>query len=146
MKFYCERPVLGKIVVLTYSGAREFECELPWAGISIISDHDIAFPKLSEVNRIGLLQMRFDDRLAPSKGISEEQGNVVAAFVKKYWNDCGILMIHCAAGHSRSPAVAKAISEIYQPEFASFYDDFHEPNRLVHFVVSRAIKNNPPAS
>ena len=63
--------------------------------------------------------------------LEEYQAKSIWAFVEKIWNDVEVLMIHCNAGISRSPAVAKAISAKYQPEFAEYFDQLYSPNKLV---------------
>jgi predicted protein tyrosine phosphatase len=130
------RPVLGKIVVLPMSSAEQFKYEKPWACISVFDSVLPVPPKIDENNCKKLLRLKFDDIEFKRIGtklveFSDSQALEVLDFANKMWNQIDLLMVHCAAGISRSTAIAKIISEIYQPEYAKYYSQLYSPNNLV---------------
>ena len=149
---YCGRPVIGKIVVLPRSGLKDFKCEHTWACISILdafepSDQTIkAFnavgktyvgdaPVISDVNRKAFISVRFDDiefERPGKKQIDADQAGQIARFVNEFWNEVDLLMVHCTAGISRSAAVAKSISDRFQPELSDLFDQLYIPNPIVY--------------
>ena len=138
---YCGRPVLGKIVVLPQSALEEFTCPYPWSCISITGTGSLD-RVIDETNRVDIFRVQFDDIEFERPGthlqqITEQQGDDIWDFVEKVWDKSALLMIHCAAGISRSTAVAKAISDAYQPEQASYFDQLYSPNMLVYKVLRK---------
>ena len=136
---YCGRPVLGKIVILPMSATKEFHPSVAWAGISIrdpkIMHPGCGEPQITEVNRLDLLPLRFDDvefEKSDRKVFTIEQAKEIWEFVDRLWDKVELLMIHCHAGISRSAAVGKAVSEKYQKEFVPYFDQLYIPNRLVY--------------
>jgi len=156
---YSGRPVIGKIVVLPRSALEKFECDKTWACISILDSQPPSenvlkafreagktyvgdMPKISDANREALLTVRFDDiefERPGKKQIDAEQANEIVRFVDEFWNEVDLLMVHCTAGISRSTAVAKAISDKYQPEWSGIFDQLYQPNTIVHNVVRKAL-------
>jgi len=135
---YFGRPVLGKIVVLPMSSLPKFTCDSSWACISI-TDTDVENPiPINEKNRIDILRIKFDDiefERQTLKPITEAQGAEIWTFVDNIWDKVELLMVHCVAGISRSTAVSKAISDIYQPEYSDYYDQLYSPNKLVYEIM-----------
>jgi predicted protein tyrosine phosphatase len=128
------RPVLGKVVVLPLSGAREFKYTKPWACISICDEGDPP-AKISDVNREDILRLYFDDYEFPGPGrklMEDNQAAEIWEFVRKVWDKVDLLMVHCYAGISRSSAVAMAISDKYQPDQSNFFKQLYSPNSLVY--------------
>ena len=75
--------------------AELFQCDCPWAAISITTEGD--FPSLSEVNREGLLQLMFADT-ADSDGtdsFTASQAAELLDFVEQVWDRVEALLIHC---------------------------------------------------
>lgn len=147
LEYHFERPVLGKLLILSRKSAEEFTYSKPWACISIdgINNTFVADPKghavLSEENRVDLLQLRFDDITEPREGwveISEDQAKQIWEFVEKVWDKVDLLMIHCHAGISRSTACGLVLSEKYHPEFAHMYEKMYFPNVLVKSTMRKA--------
>lgn len=136
---YGGRPVIGKIVVLSRSLAKEFQYDKQWACISIADAHlDQEHPAISMKNRKGLLTLRFDDIefVRPGKKqIDSKQAEQIFDFVQEMWDDVELLMIHCNAGISRSSAIAKVISEFRQPDVTHIFDQLYQPNPIVQEVV-----------
>lgn len=147
LEMHFGRPVLGKILILPISGARQFTYSKPWAAISIASWAP-EFPVLSGLNRIALLQLTFEDLDAipgpefakkfPSKAnniFKEEHADKILDFICDYWTQIDLLMIHCYAGASRSPAIGKAISDCLQPKWSPYFDRIFQPNKLVYDTI-----------
>jgi predicted protein tyrosine phosphatase len=106
------------IEVRTLTEAREFECCLPWAAISIVSAVG-GNPILHKENRVGLLNMAFEDiefprpTTPPELIFDTEKAQQILDFVEEMWPQVECFLVHCHAGMSRSPAVAAAIEHIY---------------------------------
>jgi predicted protein tyrosine phosphatase len=131
---YFGRPVLGKILILPRRDAQQFKHDKPWACISISDSYEIFDADILEDNRVAILRLKFDDisREKPGhKTIDKRQAQQIMSFAEQVWDKVDILMIHCNAGLCRSPACGQVISEKYQPEFASYFEDLYHPNELV---------------
>jgi predicted protein tyrosine phosphatase len=108
-----------------------FQCDRPWAAISITTNGD--FPTLSEENRLGLLQLAFADTADPDRddSFTPARARNILDFVDQMWEQIDVLLIHCEAGLSRSPGVAAALSRIYYNDDGPWFEyDF--PNTLVY--------------
>jgi protein-tyrosine phosphatase len=112
-----------------------FRSAVPWAGISIATDHG-DWPELDRTNCLGLLQLHFADLEDPHPGerlFDERDARRVLDFVGEVWPQIQLLVIHCQAGLRRSPAVAAAVSRIYfGNDSAWFQRGVYEPNMLVY--------------
>jgi hypothetical protein len=153
--FILERPIFGKILILPRYSAEQFRFDKPWACISCTGwvDRDA---DINDENRIGLLRLIFEDLDAvpgpewsaahPEKAgrvFTPEQGKEIWNFVEKIWDNIDLLMIHCHAGASRSPAVGKAITEVYDdPKWLRFYDSIYMPNKLVYETLISTFSKN----
>ena len=114
--------------------AEFFRSDRPWAAISITSGQE--HPVLSEVNRVGLLRLVFDDITQPDtpRSFTPVLAAEILDFVARVWDKVEVLLIHCDVGLSRSPAVAAALSRIYYGDDGPWFElDF--PNRLVCDVL-----------
>ena len=119
--------------------AELFECDRPWAAISISTLGD--FPVLSEGNRRGLLQFVFADTVEPGEpdSFTECLAVEILDFAQRMWGRVDVFLIHCEVGLSRSPAVAAALSRIYY--YYYYYNDdgpwfeFDFPNRLAYRLL-----------
>jgi len=138
---YGGRPVIGKIVVLSRSLAEEFECDKEWACISIADAYlDQPHPALLPKH---LLKLQFDDiefERPGKKQIDAKQAKQIRQFVEEIWDQVDLLMIHCNAGISRSAAIAKIISECYQPDFTYIFDQLYQPNPIVQQIVRKVFE------
>ncbi|NQU26103.1 MAG: hypothetical protein HQ567_32860 [Candidatus Nealsonbacteria bacterium] len=115
--------------------AKVFRCSRPWAAISI-SSRDDDFPVLSKYNRRGLLRLTFADTAEPDRADSftPTLALELLEFAARVWEEVEILLIHCEAGLSRSPAVAAALSRIYYNDDGPWFElDF--PNQLVYRLL-----------
>lgn len=91
--------------------------------------------KFSNGRIIGVFRMRYDDEYV-SEGCGPKQRNIkgLKDFVDDARKKVDALIIHCAAGLSRSPAVAEAISRyLYEQDEHMYesYSDKVDPNPLV---------------
>lgn len=113
----------------------EFFCsDRPWAAVSISSRED--HPTLNEQNRVGLLQLVFDDTAQPdhARAFTTSQAEKILDYVERMWDKVEAFLIHCEIGMSRSPAVAAALSRIYYNDDGPWFEmDF--PNRLVYQLL-----------
>lgn len=132
---YFNRPVLGKILILPREDVPNFKYDKSWACISI---HDPAHypPKIPKDNCVDLLVMEFDDIEfeqpgEEGRGITSQQALEMLNFAQQHWHNIDLLLIHCNAGWSRSPAVGMILSEIYQPEYAEYFGQLFSPNKMV---------------
>jgi predicted protein tyrosine phosphatase len=126
-----------QIVVQSFGGARNFKSNVPWACISIVSEEG-EWPEISAANQVDLLQLAFADAIYPDPAgllvlFSEEDAHRVLDFVKTVWDRIDLLMVHCEAGASRSPAIAAAVSRVYLGDDGPFVlPHLYEPNPLVY--------------
>lgn len=121
--------------------ARLFECDVPWAAISIVSAVG-GNPILSTKNRVGLLNMAFEDidflspTTPPELIFDQPKAQQILDFVAEMWPQVKCFLVHCHAGMSRSPAVAAAIEHIYHGEKSdSYWFKTKVPNMLVYRTI-----------
>lgn len=128
-----------QILVKSLIGASYFTCEVPWAGISIVTEVG-TWPTLSDEHRVGLLQLAFADMGNASgdeqRAFTEDHACRVLDFVKETWDRIDVLLIHCEEGNSRSPAVAAAVSRIYLGDDRTYFLPYmFWPNKYVYEVL-----------
>lgn len=128
-----------QIVVQSVIGAHYFRSPVPWACISIVTEQN-TWPRISEANRLGLLQLAFADIAAvegeEERAFKEEHARKILDFVQEVWDKIEVLMVHCEEGNSRGPAVAAAISRIrFGADRTYFLPHMFWPNRLVYRVL-----------
>lgn len=139
-----------KLVVLPLCAAVHFTSKIPWAAISITT-YDFQRPILSKKNRVGLLHLDFvdtDDPELPNKTgfitenqiFSDEYANKILDFFSLVRYKIKIMMIHCEAGKSRSPAVAAALETIFYKKKSNWFVHF-DPNILVYQRILEAAQN-----
>ncbi|MCK9459731.1 MAG: hypothetical protein M0R80_08840 [Proteobacteria bacterium] len=146
---YFGQPTNGKLLVLPKSAASNFTYDKPWACISIGCEPG-DWPKINKCQQVDLLQIAFADLDRPlnqeeSTDYAEshkshklnpilftpEHAQQIWDFVEKNWDKVELLMVHCLAGASRSPAVAAAIA-LKKYENDNLYFQLYCPNRLVY--------------
>ena len=116
------------------------EAKLPSAIISIIakSDKKLKFAKNDAIRQVFRMQFNDLERDTPFKGYiykAPVQADMkgLKKFVDKIWEtDITKIVVHCAAGISRSAAVAQAISDYKGMGYSFWNDGLHIPNRLVY--------------
>jgi len=125
--------MLKRIEVRSRLKAAEFVSEVPWAAISISSYND--WPELNSANRIGLLQLCFEDMEHNYKDyilFQDKHAEQIYEFASEMAKKVEIILVHCQAGISRSPAVAAVLDKAFLGgETKSYFDEYH-PNKLVY--------------
>lgn len=129
------------IVVKTLTEARLFECDVPWAAISIVSVVG-GNPILHAENRVGLLNMAFEDiefprpTTPPELIFDTDKAQQILDFVAEMWPQVECFLVHCHAGMSRSPAVAAAIEHIYHGNGSdNYWFKIKTPNMAVYRTI-----------
>jgi predicted protein tyrosine phosphatase len=142
-------PLRKQILVKSAIEAQYFTSPVPWACISITST-SIAWPRISDADRIGLLQLAFADIRYPeytsdSNYFNSDHAGCIQDFLGHVWNDIDLLMVHCEAGTSRSPAVAAAISRQYYGDDGGFLiphlfrPNMHVYRQMLHVAEQRKL-------
>lgn len=134
-----------KIQITDRDGAERFTCDAPWAAISI-STYTNRLPNISPINRIGLCQVVFADvqsfdhlEYINSFSPNEEKAQIfsythaekIITFFKDVKDKIDILLIHCEAGFSRSPAVGAALTKLFLGDDSEFFKKY-SPNLRVY--------------
>jgi predicted protein tyrosine phosphatase len=109
-----------------------------WAVISI-THVDGAWPEITETDTCeGVLQLLFADIDEPRGEyvlFDENHAEQILNFVKQMdLAKVNTLIVHCKAGYSRSPAVAAALSEIYDQKSDAFFQ-YCRPNMHVYKLL-----------
>ena len=107
--------------------------------ISIYSNGDIPCRLFQNKNIKYVAKWCFDD-LTDDRGITQEQANQIASFVKRH-KEINTMVVHCDAGISRSAGIAAAISKWYfgTDEWV-FNSDLYVPNmRCYDFMIKAFI-------
>lgn len=130
--------------------AQDFTCDEPWAVISIrakASDTDVVF---HTENRIAVLRMNFidlDNFDCVDRGItssnemfSKDMADAILNFYISIKDKVKVLIIHCEAGVSRSPAVASALGLIFHGNDGGWWQK-QLPNKLVFQTLLMEAKN-----
>ncbi len=121
-----------KLVVLSRREALHFECSAPWACISISDDEN--FPDIGGENFVEVLRLNFHDisskytyepELLKEAGyilFNESHAKQILAFINsEEVGGVDTLMIHCAAGISRSAATAAAIAKTLGMDYQYYF-------------------------
>lgn len=126
-----------EIIVLPKRQAIQFTCDKPWAAISITNASG-GHAVLKEENRIGLLQMEFDDVNNTAKGsFLAKHADEILAFAQEMIPKIEVLMVHCHAGLSRSPGVAAALYKLLTNGDDTYYFRSYTPNTKVYQTILR---------
>lgn len=121
-----------QIVVMPRFQAEQFECDEPWAAISV-TDPGGPVAKLSTENRVALLQLSFyDTNHATDNAFSLDQAKQILAFAKDVVPKIEVLLVHCVMGVSRSPAIAAAVYKLLTDGDDSYYFKAYTPNTRVY--------------
>lgn len=125
--------------------AELFRSDRPWAAIQISSRGD--YPVLSEENRVEALRLVFEDTLEPNRldSFTGAQARQILDFVGRMRGRVDALLIHCEVGLSRSPAVAAALSRIYEGDDGRWFEMYF-PNDLVYQRILEAAAETASAA
>lgn len=138
-----------RIEVLPQSKARRYACDVPWAAIQIGDSLD-DLPRLNKVQQVDMLQVAFvdDDQPIPNQAdlirMTDQHAHQILDFVERNQHRIQVLMIHCFAGCSRSPAVAAALSQIHGVDGSEYFIR-HYPNRGVFDRILRVHRERQDA-
>lgn len=117
---------------------------LPHVIISIYSPPDAPAEVKKNEHTLDVLQLGFHD-LDQEPGptyrkvygepvlFTEEMAKTIASFVAERYERIEAIIVHCDAGHSRSPAIAAALAYRYNEHRQSqLYFKLKSPNRMVY--------------
>ena len=109
-----------------------------WAAISITTKYG-EWPNLPEDRRSDLLQLWFDDwdkqdEEKTRRLFDEMMAGQILQWVQVVWPRIDMLVVHCQAGFSRSPAVAAVLARIFHGDDAEYFKKAY-PNRHVYRVL-----------
>lgn len=133
------QPVNGKLLVLCQSAVRDFTYDQPWACISIGTELG-DWPKINKCQLVALLQVAFFDLDSIPEAytgsteivlFNEDHARQIWEFVESVWDRVELLVVHCLAGVSRSPAVAAAIAKVKYFDDSLYFQQYI-PNSLVY--------------
>lgn len=107
------------------------------------SDADPANVKVQPGLR-AVLRLAFDNvdptgptKLTTSVAFTREQAEAIWRFVSEHKDHVDAIVVHCEAGHSRSPAVAAAIYSVLGGNGRKFIRG-KEPNKYVYRMIREA--------
>ena len=108
----------------------------PWACISV-SSPKLSHPIISKSNLLALLQLEFYDADLDRPEYEAEHlfnryhAEQILDFVEELQGKIDLLMVHCEAGMSRSPAVGAAIAKLGWDDDRVFFKQY-TPNMKVY--------------
>jgi len=133
---------LEEVHILSRSKGMEFRCDRPWACISISTESD-GFAEINECNRVDLLQIAFADLEQEPSPLTleiypelkdalftEAGAERILDFTEGVSGRISVLMVHCALGQSRSPAVTAVLLGVEPTRLQGT-----SPNRLVYELL-----------
>lgn len=109
--------------------------DVPHIIISVSTDDEQANFKTNELTK-GVLRLRFHDKDVVGSFTSEEDlftevhAHMILDFVKEH-KDVERIVIHCDAGHSRSPAIAAALCRVHGMDDSMWFRA-KNPNKRVY--------------
>lgn len=137
-----------KFVVSSRRLAKEKTFDQPWAAIQVATYDD--WPNLNKVKNVGILRLTFSDANGKSDRdvpmvasdddivlFNEKQANCILDFFENVQNKIEVLLVHCEAGVSRSPAIAAALSKLYYGDDTRFFANY-TPNSFVYNSIIKA--------
>jgi predicted protein tyrosine phosphatase len=120
----------NKHILISITGTDEKEVKLP----------------INE-NRMATLHLKFDDISSPKAGLvlfTETQAGKILDVVDIWENDIDEVIVHCNAGISRSPAVAAALSKIWNEDddmyFRKYIPNVFVYNKILNTILKRHIE------
>lgn len=96
-----------------------------------------------------LLPLSFADVADPDSaahGITEEDAQKIAQFVREHWGKVDSFIVHCDAGVSRSAGVAAGILKVMTGRDDRIFDSLrYRPNMLCYRKVYAALMSKQPS-
>lgn len=122
------------LIVLPAKILSQYKSPNQWAAVSITSPH-YDWVNVNSTNRMGLLQLKFDDitQKRHSWEVEFEEGHaqLIWEFVEFFWGKVDEIIFSCQKGWSRSPACAAAVCKVKFGNDERFWTDY-SPNKLVY--------------
>ena len=119
------------ILIMSQAQVRYATYDKPYAIIGLRGINK-TFPEYQDSPYlVDVLTLSVDDITEPEENkvlFSYIHALQILNFVEKYKNTIDLLIIHCNAGISRSPAVAASLSKIYNINYYPAYFFLYEPN------------------
>jgi predicted protein tyrosine phosphatase len=86
----------------------------------------------------------FPDYDKPIKLMNKLHAKQILEFVEKYINDVSLIVVHCAAGVSRSAGVAAALSLLIEGNEGLYYSgrEYHPNIHVKTLIIRYALENN----
>jgi len=130
---------LKEIIVLPKRAIPQLESPLYWAMISVVTLEN-TWPENSDQNCKKTLRLAFHDadpNCFDTTGYEDElfdekRANLICDFVNEIKDEVDMLVVHCEAGVSRSPAIAGAISKFMFDDDSKFFKSPYTPNMYVY--------------
>ena len=131
-----------KVEVMNRSAAKKYARTPNTETSIIVSINDVSdIPndiKIGHVKRV--LSVFFDDVCSGQPyAITEDDAKQIVEFVERYKDSVDKIIVHCAAGVSRSAATAAAILKFYTGDDSQIFDALrYRPNMSVYTKVLQA--------
>ncbi|MBX7134065.1 MAG: hypothetical protein K1X67_15435 [Fimbriimonadaceae bacterium] len=133
----------GRLIVLSYSLATEYEPSKPTHAISVMGpQYPPVLPGLPDFDSV--LSLRFEDTHEGSDEhrFTEEDARRIWDFITGIGKQQHDLVVHCEAGMSRSAGIAVGLTKCLLPGQEAWYFEQHVPNRHVAALLVSAFKSN----
>ena len=111
----------------------------------ILTDHKLEISIYNEENNKGVLRLAFHDSDPNNKHnphiateeqlFGEKRANLIIDFVAEIKDKVDMLVVHCEAGVSRSPAIAAVLAKIHFGDDKAFFKAPFTPNMHVYRVM-----------
>ena len=134
---------IGRLIVLSYSLATEYEPIGPTHAISVMGpQYPQVLPGLPEFDSI--LSLRFEDTHDGSDEFrfSERDALRIWDFVERIRDQQHDLVVHCEAGMSRSAGIAVGLTTCLLPGQEAWYFEHYVPNRHVAGLLVSTFEPN----
>jgi predicted protein tyrosine phosphatase len=136
--------MISKVEFISERRACEITSGSAFQGIISITDPDWKDAPLTEEAWGDILRLKFHDIDKAWQNyvlISDEQADEIIAWLKEHEDEFKKIVVHCAAGISRSAAVAKFIAEVYDLQFPESYNLY---NKLVYSTLRKRFQGYDP--
>lgn len=133
------------IVVYPARAIPHIDTPLPWAMISIVTFEN-TWPDYNSKNCKKVLRLAFHDATPDSPNTLKDHlfnihlANMILDFVEEVQHEIKMLVVHCEAGLSRSPAIAAAISNWYFQDDKKYFKPPYFPNNFVYRTLMQCVR------
>ena len=137
---------MKKVIVLNWKQALELaenDFSLNRVIVSIRTKNDpivLEWWKANNHSIFDICTVKFNDVEEGRDAITPIQANIIAKFIKKWWDKVDQIVVHCDGGVSRSAGCAAAILKYFTNDDSQIFDDKNfYPNMLVYRRVLNAL-------